>query len=297
MSDRTALVARWRKQADHHANARHVRDDPYDDIGHEHAIKEKLLRECADALAALAPTPPPADLDYAPYWVVALRACDEALDKHSLWCGHKKDSPGDPSINRAERLIRSALRRADAEAAAPPTAEAAPEPLPADLMAEIVRWSQHTHVGQSEAAALLLRVLAALRGGSPVEAAPEPTPALPDNSWHLNTAQVRAAKEWAADDRLWTTQETVEFNLQTFARAILTADRTEPIKAVLENRAQPMEPTPAGRETLGAGVVDWRGAALRIGEELAANGPHGYSKFTAEQWLAWALAALRGGQP
>ena len=43
--------------------------------------------------------------------------------------------------------------------------QAAPEPLPADLMAEIVRWSQHTHVGQSEAAALLLRVLAALRDG------------------------------------------------------------------------------------------------------------------------------------
>lgn len=39
----------------------------------------------------------------------------------------------------------------------------------------------------------------------------------------LNDEQVRAAKDWAADDRLWTTQETVEFNLRTFARKILSA--------------------------------------------------------------------------
>jgi hypothetical protein len=37
----------------------------------------------------------------------------------------------------------------------------------------------------------------------------------------LNAEQKQAAKEWAADDRLWTTQETVEFNLRTFARVIL----------------------------------------------------------------------------
>jgi ribosomal 50S subunit-recycling heat shock protein len=37
----------------------------------------------------------------------------------------------------------------------------------------------------------------------------------------LNPEQIKAAKEWAADDRLWTTQDTVEFNLQTFARVIL----------------------------------------------------------------------------
>jgi hypothetical protein len=39
----------------------------------------------------------------------------------------------------------------------------------------------------------------------------------------LNDEQERAAKEWAADDRLWTTQETVEFNLRTFARVVLKA--------------------------------------------------------------------------
>jgi hypothetical protein len=38
----------------------------------------------------------------------------------------------------------------------------------------------------------------------------------------LNAQQQQAIKEWAADDRLWTTQETVEFNLQTFARVILS---------------------------------------------------------------------------
>lgn len=39
----------------------------------------------------------------------------------------------------------------------------------------------------------------------------------------LNEEQEAAAKLWAADDRLWTTQETVEFNLRTFARVILKA--------------------------------------------------------------------------
>lgn len=40
----------------------------------------------------------------------------------------------------------------------------------------------------------------------------------------LNMEQESAVKQWAADDRLWTTQETVEFNLRTFARVILKAD-------------------------------------------------------------------------
>ena|SRR3990167_8015164 len=53
-----------------------------------------------------------------------------------------------------------------------------------------------------------------LRGGSP----DEQTFPIP-----LNEAHERAVKEWAADDRLWTTQDTVEFNLRVFARAILAA--------------------------------------------------------------------------
>jgi len=44
----------------------------------------------------------------------------------------------------------------------------------------------------------------------------------------LNASQFASAKEWAADDRLWTTQETVEINLQAFARVILRAAREEP---------------------------------------------------------------------
>jgi hypothetical protein len=39
----------------------------------------------------------------------------------------------------------------------------------------------------------------------------------------LNPEQERAVTQWAADDRLWTTQETVEFNLRVFARVILAA--------------------------------------------------------------------------
>lgn len=39
----------------------------------------------------------------------------------------------------------------------------------------------------------------------------------------LSKAQELLAKQWAADDRLWTTQKTVEFNLRVFARAVLGA--------------------------------------------------------------------------
>jgi hypothetical protein len=60
----------------------------------------------------------------------------------------------------------------------------------------------------------------------------------------LNEQQRRAAKFWAADDCLWTTQETVEFNLQTFARVVLNlrdpapptmADAAEMLWVVLAN--------------------------------------------------------------
>lgn len=37
----------------------------------------------------------------------------------------------------------------------------------------------------------------------------------------LSENQKRAIQQWAADDRLWTTQETVALNLETFARLIL----------------------------------------------------------------------------
>lgn len=39
---------------------------------------------------------------------------------------------------------------------------------------------------------------------------------------------------------------------------------------------------------LGTTVVDWRNAALRLGEDLAPDGPSGYYAFTPEQWLEWA---------
>jgi hypothetical protein len=58
--------------------------------------------------------------------------------------------------------------------------------------------------------------------------APESLPALIAQSRvrvpiALNEEQLRAAKQWAADDRLWTDQQTVEFNLRVFARVILAA--------------------------------------------------------------------------
>lgn len=39
----------------------------------------------------------------------------------------------------------------------------------------------------------------------------------------LTAAMLEAIRTWAADDRLWTTQETTAFNLCTFARVILKA--------------------------------------------------------------------------
>lgn len=45
---------------------------------------------------------------------------------------------------------------------------------------------------------------------------------------YLNDRQERAVREWAADDRLWTTQQTVETNLRTFARVILRDSDAEP---------------------------------------------------------------------
>lgn len=63
----------------------------------------------------------------------------------------------------------------------------------------------------------------------------------------LNAAQERAVQEWAADDRLWTTQETVEFNLRVFARVILReVNRLEPINQSASDRVEPIPdpPTP-----------------------------------------------------
>lgn len=50
------------------------------------------------------------------------------------------------------------------------------------------------------------------------------------NPIELNAAQESLVQVWAADDRLWTTQETVEFNLRVFARNILKVNA-----ALLEN--------------------------------------------------------------
>lgn len=67
----------------------------------------------------------------------------------------------------------------------------------------------------------------------------------------LNAEQLQAAKEWAADDRLWTTQETVEFNLTVFARKILSAQLSEKdaeIRSLCEEIAVAREECPAVRQ-------------------------------------------------
>ena len=90
--------------------------------------------------------------------LAALRAAPAPVDDPCV-CGHNSSDHAPARHGQdCEKCGCDKFRRR----AAP-----APEPLPADLMAEIVCWSQHAHVGQSESAALLLRVLAALRGGQP----------------------------------------------------------------------------------------------------------------------------------
>ena len=59
-----------------------------------------------------------------------------------------------------------------------------------------------------------------LASGEPLKIALQPDGSIRAVPIVLNAAQEKAVKEWAADDRLWTTQETVEFNLRTFARVI-----------------------------------------------------------------------------
>lgn len=41
---------------------------------------------------------------------------------------------------------------------------------------------------------------------------------------------------------------------------------------------------------------DWRSAALRVGEQLATDGPPGYYEFTPGQWLQWALITINHDQ-
>jgi len=63
-----------------------------------------------------------------------------------------------------------------------------------------------------------------LASGEPLTIALQPDGSIRAVPIVLNAAQEKAVKEWAADDRLWTTQETVEFNLRTFARVIMQAE-------------------------------------------------------------------------
>jgi hypothetical protein len=85
----------------------------------------------------------------------------------------------------------------------------------------------------------------------------------------LTTKHEQSIKEWAADDRLWTTQETVEFNLRTFARTILKeATEPRPPAAAVDLRAQ----LDAADEALGFGYFpsDGTGRVNAIRELRAA---------------------------
>lgn len=58
---------------------------------------------------------------------------------------------------------------------------------------------------------------------------PEPAPTTIEvYPIRLNERQRKTIADWAADDRLWTTQETATINLATFARTILRDAFPEP---------------------------------------------------------------------
>lgn len=59
-----------------------------------------------------------------------------------------------------------------------------------------------------------------------------PSPA-PQVIYPLNVEGLKElAEEWAKDDRLWTTQETVAFNLATFGRKVLSLLASSPAQPV-----------------------------------------------------------------
>jgi hypothetical protein len=104
--------------------------------------------------------------------------------------------------------------------------------------------------------------------------APLPVAAHGQSPIHLNEEQEHSVKAWAADDRLWTTQETVEINLRTFARVIL--------RDAAESAPLPVE----GAQEL---VAKWR-ARAREAERYGDNNTAG-----ALDECADALETVAGG--
>jgi hypothetical protein len=43
----------------------------------------------------------------------ALEAYGVAIEKHPLWCGYRREAPGDDSLNEAQRIARAALAAAE----------------------------------------------------------------------------------------------------------------------------------------------------------------------------------------
>jgi hypothetical protein len=90
------------------------RYEPHEEA-HMYRERHGAWVKLADVLALLPAetAETPAD-SYAPFYLVALRHALEAIEKHDEWCGHKKDSPGNAVIWRAERTVGNAIRRLEA---------------------------------------------------------------------------------------------------------------------------------------------------------------------------------------
>jgi hypothetical protein len=55
----------------------------------------------------------------------------------------------------------------------------------------------------------------------------QPAPAVSAAPIPLSREMIEKCVDWAKDDRLWSTQDTTLFNLQTFARLIISLSRAE----------------------------------------------------------------------
>jgi len=88
------LVDSWRKSAQTHDNYAHYRDEPYDDVAHEHRVKGTRLRRCADeleaALAAQEASPQP---EIAQLFKDHSEAVGEIVKRERGEAAHRQEEP------------------------------------------------------------------------------------------------------------------------------------------------------------------------------------------------------------
>jgi hypothetical protein len=152
-----ALIEKWRRLAQSHEDKRHVRDDPYDDIGYEQTIKAKVLRECADALAEAAPPRP--------------------VEPQCANCGHSWNHHSFSGVCRYADMAGDECGCHNFVATPPPPPpEAQPNPDPATLRAHVERLRLFLGYGSNIDEELDAAVRAGLNALSALAEAAPPRP-------------------------------------------------------------------------------------------------------------------------